>query len=55
MIALDFQPVFVSSHDSARRDVACYVSSTDDEPTDEEEFDYADCVAWAKQAAIKSL
>ena len=40
---------------NARRDVACYVSSTDDEPTDEEEFDYADCVAWAKQAAIKSL
>ena len=26
MIALGFQPVFVSSHDSARRDVACYVS-----------------------------
>ena len=40
---------------NARRDEACYVSSTDDEPTDEEEFDYADCVAWAKQAAIKSL
>lgn len=40
---------------NARRDVACYVSSTNDEPTDEEEFDYADCLAWAKQAAIKSL
>lgn len=40
---------------NARRDVACYVSSTDDEPTDDEEFDYADCLAWAKQAAIKSL
>ena len=26
MITLGFQPVFVSSHDSARRDVACYVS-----------------------------
>ena len=41
----------------ARRDATCCVESTipDNTEQDEEEFDYADCVAWAKQAAIKSL
>ena len=31
------------------------VDEIEDMGQDEEEFDYADCVAWAKQAAIKSL
>ena len=41
----------------ARRDATCCVESTipDNTEQDEEEFDYADCLAWAKQAAIKSL
>ena len=40
---------------NATRCVPTIVDEIEDMGQDEEEFDYADCVAWAKQAAIKSL